>query len=560
MSSRAWPTHDGFVVLLAASIAAGAWWAGPVPLAVAVLAVAVALLVRRATLLLLAAVLLAAALGARADEGMVAPEPGPVEGTAMLVGDPVRESGSVRVGLRLHGRHFEAWARGEPAVQIERRLAGEIVAVRGSVSSRPVPTWLRARHVVARLELTAVEWHGAVHPLYALANGARRLLDAGARPLDREARALFTGLVIGDDREQSLETTDDFRGSGLAHLLAVSGQNVAFVLTIVEPIARRLTFRARLALVLAVLVVFATITRFEPSVLRATVMAGLATTAATLGRPTASIRVLGLAVGGLVLVDPFLVRSVGFGLSVAASAGIVLWSRPIARALPGPDVVGRALGVVLAAQAAVTPLLVIVFGGAPVVGPIANVLAEPVAGLVMVWGSSAGVLAGLAPDLVAAPVHVPTAWALAWVAGVARWAAGAGLGELGAATGSVAFALGFVAVNQRVRRPRTACAAVAMALLVVASPAVRLRLADGPRRLDGVGTLWVERSGDHPVLELDGSARPATALRELRAQGIDRLDAIVLQADSAAGRRVVALLERRIRVGRVLVEPTGPTG
>src|SRR5829696_6407175 len=109
----------------------------------------------------------------------------------------------------------------------------------------------------------------------------------------------------------------------------------------------------------------------------------------------------------------------------------MLLAGAIARALPGPAVVGRVLGVVLAAQAGVAPLLVLAFGAIPVAGPVANVLAEPIAGAVMVWGSSAGVLAGLMPAPVAEVIHVPTAWALSWVAGVARWAAGAKFGELG---------------------------------------------------------------------------------------------------------------------------------
>ena len=557
MVRRAWPAHDGFAVLLTGAIAAGAWWSAPVPWPLAACLVVVGLIARRATVLVVALVLLASALGDRAESGMTAPEPGPVEGTAMLVGDPVRASGSVRATIRLHGRHLEAWAFGEPAVELERRLAGERVSVRGAVSSEPAPAWLRVRHVVGRVELTSIHWRGDVHPLYRIANRARRTLDDGSRSMNTEARALFTGLVIGDDREQSPETTDDFVGSGLSHLLAVSGQNVAFVLTLVEPLSRRLGLRSRLVLMLAVLVVFATITRFEPSVLRATAMAGIATTAATLGRPTASLRVLALAVGGLVLVDPFLVRSVGFGLSVTASAGIVALSARIARAVPGPEVLGRALGVVLAAQVGVTPLLLLVFGGVPVVSPIANLLAEPLAGAVMVWGSSAGLLAGLAPEPVAVLVHMPTGWAVGWIAAVARWGAGAGLGELGLLTAVGALAAGSVAVWQRGRRRGLAAVAALAALVAMAVPGVQLRRHDGPRRLESVGTLWIDASRDHEVLELDHTARPSTALRALRALGVDQLDAIVVPSGSA-GARVVALLGRRIRIDRVVDEGPAP--
>ena len=72
------------------------------------------------------------------------------------------------------------------------------------------------------------------------------------------------------------------------------------------------------------------LTRFEPSVLRAAAMASLAAVSVFLARPASGIRLLALATTGLLLVDPLLVWSVGFLLSVGATAGIVLLSRPLA--------------------------------------------------------------------------------------------------------------------------------------------------------------------------------------------------------------------------------------
>ena len=106
-----------------------------------------------------------------------------------------------------------------------------------------------------------------------LANGIRRSVVGGAATLGAEPTALLTGILFGDDRAQSAPTTDDFRASGLSHLLAVSGQNVAFVLALLEPLFRRLSLRTRFGATLATLSFFALLTRFEPSVLRATAMA-----------------------------------------------------------------------------------------------------------------------------------------------------------------------------------------------------------------------------------------------------------------------------------------------
>src|SRR5262249_9589758 len=148
-------------------------------------------------------------------------------------------------------------------------------------------------------------------------------------------------------------------------------------------------------------------TRFEPSVLRACVMAALAAFAIVLARPASTIRLLALAVTGLVLVDPLLVWSVGWWLSVGATAGIAGLAAPLAAGLPGPRALAEALAVTIAAQIGVAPVSVSVFGGLPVASIPANLLAVPVAGPLMVWGLPAGILAGLVPA--AAPaLHLPT--------------------------------------------------------------------------------------------------------------------------------------------------------
>ena len=115
---------------------------------------------------------------------------------------------------------------------------------------------------------------------------------------------------------------DAFRTSGLSHLTAVSGQNVAYVLAAALPLLRRLRAWWRWAATVGLVTWFMAITRFEPSILRAGVMALLAATAYVRGYQVRPVRVLALAVLLLVLVDPLLVWSVGFWLSVGATAGV----------------------------------------------------------------------------------------------------------------------------------------------------------------------------------------------------------------------------------------------
>jgi competence protein ComEC len=551
---------DRGAIALAIAAAAGAWWAWPVRPWMLALTGLILIVVRRPIVLVIATALMASLLSARAWTGMVPPAAGPMEGDATLVNDPVRVGSAVRVEVRLAGRHFEAWSYGSSAVAIERRLAGERLYLRGSVTRGTVPSWLQTRHVVGRLSVARAEPVDGTSLLASAANGLRRVLVRGASVLDGEQRALFTGLVIGDDRGQSLETTDDFRGAGLSHLLAVSGQNVAFVLAAATPISSRLGLRTRMASTVALLVLFATITRFEPSVLRATVMAGLACIATTIGRPVAALRILALAVCGLLLVDPFLVRSVGFGLSVAASAGIVVLREPLAQVLPGPGGLRNALAVILAAQLGVAPLLIAVFGGVPVASLPANLVAEPVAGFVMIWGASAGLVAGVVPAPLAELIHLPTSLAIWWVASVARWATDARLGELGPVALALAVGGAVSAAWMRTRSRVLAGVGALFVVIVVVAPAVRIRLPAGrTRELTDVGTLSVSgRDGEVAALSLSSDARPADTLRALRRAGVVHLDVLALPARGSATEAVAAAIVRRIEVDRVVVEPDEP--
>ncbi|CAN5579513.1 hypothetical protein BH18ACT1_BH18ACT1_16200 [soil metagenome] len=309
---------DRWCVALALAVCAGAMLALDIPVVLGVVAVAVALLARRPPLLVAGGFLLASALAVRAEAGLTPPATAAVTGDVVLLSDPAPCRGALRAEVRVGHRRVEAWARGSAAAALRDRLAGEVVQLRGRLG--PVPdrsrSYLRTRHVGARMEVGAVRGWRPGSLASRSANGLRRTLEGGADGLGPDRRALFLGMVIGDDRAQPVEVADDFRAAGLTHLLAVSGQNVAFVLVLARPLLWRLGFWTRWAATLVVLAVFALVTRFEPSVLRATAMAAIGATAMAAGRPSSRLRVLALAAAALVLIDPFLVSSLGFRLSV----------------------------------------------------------------------------------------------------------------------------------------------------------------------------------------------------------------------------------------------------
>jgi competence protein ComEC len=207
--------------------------------------------------------------------------------------------------------------------------------------------------------------------------------------------------------------------------IALSGGNVAFTLALFGPLLRRLALGPRTVAAIGIVLLFATMTRFEPSVLRATALAVVALGSSFVGRPASSLRALTLAIIALLVIDPFLFHSVGFWLSCGASAGIAAFSAVIRGRLPGPAWLRDPFAVSLAAQVGVTPVLLLTFGTVPVLTPLTNLVAAPAAEAVGVYGMLASAVGGAVPAL--APVlQQPSAILIAWITSVARLGAAVG--------------------------------------------------------------------------------------------------------------------------------------
>jgi competence protein ComEC len=400
--------------------------AGPsaalVPLVVAVVAFVSALAMRRSlgfVLLCVASTCAGSALTSRALDGLArSPLTAAVEQReggvidATLVDDPLADRFSTRVLARVHWLRAEraATARvpgGDRTVAIDATAdaAGRLGVLQAGDDVRlvgyfrpldPFEERFRWRHAVgafAAHDLTRVA--GTRSPLLRIANSVRARVLAGHQGVSEPQRALIAGFLLGDTGGLPEPVVAEFRDSGLSHLVAVSGENVAFVLVLVGPLLRRLPRFGRLAAGLGVLLVFGTMTRWEPSVLRACAMAACSLLALSLGRPTAGLRALAIAATVLLLGDPFLLHSVGFQLSCAASVGIAVLGTPIARRLPGPRWFRESLGVTIGAQVAVAPILVAVFDGVPLVAIPANLLAAPLVGPLTLTGLVGGVVGGL---------------------------------------------------------------------------------------------------------------------------------------------------------------------
>lgn len=402
------------------------------------------------------------------------------------------------------------------------------------------------------------------NPLLAASNQFRsRMLGASERALTRSQSALLAGLVIGDERKISARVQDDFLASGLSHLTAVSGANLAMVLgaLAVALSVLRASRRTGIWLGLAAIVLFTVITRWEPSVLRAAVMAAVGLAAFLFGRLSTPSHAFGLAFVGLLAFDPMMLWSVGFQLSFAATAGI-LWLRPplVARlgALPRP--LAEAVAIGIAAQVAVFPLIALHFGRISVASVPANLAAFVLVAPITVLGLAGGVLSLISetlawPFLKLAGLLVS---ALQWVAKLFGRSDAAQLDVPNfnlaeAAAAYLILAAVWLLLGQRRRWARWP-AVVGAVLLVGASlmPALGSSAPTGLRV-----TFFDVGEGDSALVEspagarilIDGGREPEVIAATLRRRGFERVDLLVashMHADHVVGLQAVM---RRFDIG-----------
>ncbi|MFK5632984.1 MULTISPECIES: DNA internalization-related competence protein ComEC/Rec2 [unclassified Ornithinimicrobium] len=368
-------------------------------------------------------------------------------------------------------------------------------------------------------------------------------------PLPADPRGLVPGLVIGDTSLTPDDLTEDMRATGMTHLSAVSGSNVALVCGAVAVLVARLGVhrRWRTPLVLLALVGFVLLCRPEPSVLRAGVMGSVGLLALSSARRRVSLPALAAAVLGLLCVDPWLARSYGFALSTLATLGLVVWSRPwgdaMASRLPRRmSLLGDAVAVPLAAQVACAPVIVLLQGSITTVAVLANLLAAPLVAPTTVLGVLAAVVSPLSvplATLVAWLAALP-AWLLAQVArrgadlpyGTLEWVDGVPGAALLTALTVLALVTGAWWRHQLRRRPWCGWAGLG-ALAGVLWPGPSLSGWPPPGWVVvgcdvGQGDAFVLRAGPGAAVLVDAGEEPEPLQRCLRDLGVQRLDAVVL--------------------------------
>lgn len=423
----------------------------------------------------------------------------------------------------------EAWRTLLPSQRIAVRgrfgpadvseLLAAVVLVRGPPRVLSGPSWIQ--HVAGELR-----------------SGLREAADV----LPLAQRGLLPGLVVGDVSRMDEQVKADFKQAGLSHLTAVSGANLAIVAGAAVALARGVGLPLAVRGVLAVLAMlsFAIVARPSPSVLRALLMGGVAAVALGTGRSRDGVTALSVTVLGLIFFDPVLARSYGFALSVCATAGILVlaprWRDRLAARLP--RWAAEAIAVPTAAQAAVTPVLVLMSGQlAPVAIP-ANLLAGPAVAPATLLGFVAALTAPLHMGIARLLVR-PAGLATGWIVEVAERAAGLPLGVLpwpGGLVGLTALAVAapLAVLTLRYRWSRRLALAgltgVAVTVLVAGSVVARWP----PRgwllvACDvGQGDALLVAAGPGRAVVVDAGPDPVLMDRCLRSMGVRQVPLVIL--------------------------------
>ena len=221
--------------------------------------------------------------------------------------------------------------------------------------------------------------------------------------ISKDASALVSGMAIGDASALSPQLKAQMQQLSLTHLVAVSGANCAIVCGTVLLICARFGISRwlRTAVSLVSLVLYLGLVGPQPSVLRAAAMAGAVLVAKALGRSTAALDALSLAVLVLLALNPAQGANLGFALSVAATLGILVLAPHLSDRLSRrmPRWLALSVAVSMSAQLLCTPLLLGLQGGLPVWSILANLLAEPIVAPATIIGLTAVLLALPVPAL-----------------------------------------------------------------------------------------------------------------------------------------------------------------
>ncbi|HYL08745.1 MAG TPA: ComEC/Rec2 family competence protein [Candidatus Udaeobacter sp.] len=439
-----------------------------------------------------------------------------VEPSTLIIGsDPINDFGNLMVRWR-------GPAQVGPGDQVQ--ATGKLTLPR-DLPSFDRRAYLSQRQVYLQMTTTSLNVTSPADGIGALPAWLRDHYTSGLNDaLPPPHSSVLLGIVLGIKQGIPAGLQKALIATGLVHLLVLSGLKVAVFARIVQGALQPLLRRWAMWPALALIGLYAMVGGAPPAAVRATAMGGLAIAASHLGRPTHVWTSLALTAAAMLGWRPELAWDVGFQLSFAGTAAIILLAPSIAgRVRFLPPFLREPFAVTCAAQVGTLPMMASDFHVLSPVGPIANALTLPILPVLVTAGLVMGALS-FAPDA-ARVAAIPIAGLLAYVEQVAyvlsrvpaasvsiptfpAWAGLAYYSALGPAIAGV----------QSRGRPRRLAFVGAIAAPLVISATALVAWANAPPEAvvmnvgDGQAVLL---RGPQGALLIDGGPSPATLASEL---------------------------------------------
>jgi len=209
--------------------------------------------------------------------------------------------------------------------------------------------------------------------------------------LPKESAGILMGVLFGEKTGINEETILDFQESSLAHILAVSGSNVSYIILGIVFILNKFNMQKRWAYFITVfiLLLFMVITGFTASVTRACIMGIILLLSKITYRKLDFWNSIAIAVLINLIFNPYVINDIGFILSYCGVIGIILFGKNVDDILTKMKMnskIVNLISITLAVQIVLIPIIMLNFNILSFTFILSNLLAIPLIGIITILG------------------------------------------------------------------------------------------------------------------------------------------------------------------------------
>ena len=208
-----------------------------------------------------------------------------------------------------------------------------------------------------------------------------------ARLFPKNEMGLIIGMMIGETKDISEDVLENFKTTGITHLIAVSGSNVVYVVVLVQFLFKKFFGKqATYFISIFFLILFMLISGASASVCRATLMIILSICADVFFLKSDTFSNILTSAFVLILLNPLVIYDVGFILSFGGTLGIVLLSKDFTRLFKRLGKLNETLSLTCSAQLILAPIMMYCFNTFSILSIVTNIIVVPISGSITILG------------------------------------------------------------------------------------------------------------------------------------------------------------------------------